>query len=100
MNMGKKIICVKDIPSNLIEEAIFILKPNAVENKKVTIEEKFKEIVLGETEDITNEYINRIQEEKLSEKNKADAKKRELKKEVLYVTGLFIILFICISFVI
>ena len=30
-NTNKNIICVKDIPSNIIEEAIFILKPNVDE---------------------------------------------------------------------
>ena len=32
---NKKVICVKDIPSNLIEEAIFILKSDdEIANKK------------------------------------------------------------------
>ena len=35
---NKKVICVRDIPSNLIEEAIFILKSDdEIENKKTKV---------------------------------------------------------------
>ena len=49
---NKKVVCVKDIPSNLIEEAIFILKSDVVEDKKGTR----KEIILKETEELVREY--------------------------------------------
>ena len=45
---NKKVICVRDIPSNLIEEAIFILKSDdEIENKKT--KESRKQIILRET---------------------------------------------------
>lgn len=100
MNMGKKIICIKDIPSNLIEEAIFILKPNVTQKKNTIFEEKSKEIILDEAENIVDEYISKIQEKKDSEKENENIRKEELKKEVIYIAGLLIIVSICIAFVI
>ena len=52
-NTNKNIISVKDIPSNIIEEAIFILKPN-VDEEFVEIR---KEIAKEEAEEFLGEYI-------------------------------------------
>ena len=54
--INKKVICVKDIPSNVIEEAIFILKNDVSddENKKRNMIRK--EIILKETEELVKEY--------------------------------------------
>lgn len=100
MHMGKKIICIKDIPSNLIEEAIFILKSNAVENKNVKFESKKKEIILDEAEEIVEEYVEKIQQENANENNKILNNNIQSKKELIYIAGLVIITFICISVVI
>lgn len=100
MNLGKRIICIKEIPSNLIDEAIFILKPNATEKKNSALEEKTKQVIMNEAQDITNEYVNTLQYEKNKEEQNVNCKKRELQKEVLYVLGLFIILGVCILSVI
>ena len=61
---NKKVICVKDIPSNLIEEAIFILKSDAVKSDNTKTNLIRKEIILKETEDLVKEYsdeFNRIE---------------------------------------
>lgn len=95
MNLGKKIICVKDIPSNIIEEAIFILKSNIVDNKNQRYEMRTKEIILDEAEEIVDEYLEKIQEERKSENSKAERIK-QIKKELIYIFGLFIIACVCI----
>ena len=53
---NRKVVYIKDIPSNLIEEAIFILKSDIEEsdNKKLNITRN--EIILRETEDLVKEY--------------------------------------------
>ena len=53
---NRKVVYVKDIPSNLIEEAIFILKSDIEEsdNKKINITRN--EIILRETEELVKEY--------------------------------------------
>lgn len=97
MHMGKKIICLKDIPSNLIEEAIFILKPNATEKENDEFENKTKDIILDEAEYIVEKYI-----EKLDEKNDARNLKElsKLKKEAIYIIGILVFAGIVISIII
>lgn len=99
MHLGKKIICVKDIPSNIIEEAIFILKSNVVENKNDKLEVKSKEIILDEAEEIVGEYLEKIESEREC-KSELNNKKNEKIKEIIYIAGLFIIASICIAIVI
>ena len=100
MHLGKKVICIRDIPSNIVEEAIFILKSNVVENKNSKLEARTKEIILEEAEDIVDEYIEKIQEEKDAQRQAKDERINQIKKEVIYLAGLFIIACICISIVI
>lgn len=57
---NKNVVYIKDIPSNLIEEAIFILKSDIDEtdNKKANIIRN--EIILKETEDIVKQYEDEL----------------------------------------
>ncbi len=71
-NTSKNIICVKDIPSNIIEEAIFILKPD-VDESYVDIR---KEIAKDEVEEFVGEYVFDL--ENMQREN------RKLKKKVNY----------------
>ena len=100
MHMGKEIICIKDIPSNLIEEAIFILKSDDLKNRNQKLELKTKEIILDEAEVIIDEYVKRIQEDKIREKEIMMNKMKQVKKEAIYLMGLFMIAGILISMVI
>lgn len=100
MRMGKKIICIKDIPSNLIEEAIFILKSDDLKNKNPKLEIKTKEIILDEAEVIVEEYVKKIQDENKKEKEIRISKVEQVKKEAIYLISVFIIAGIFISIVI
>ena len=95
---GKKVVCVSDIPSNMIEEAIFILKSDIIEKQENKYEQKTKEILLREAEDFVNDYILKL--ENATEKKKDIDIKYTAKKEIVYITGLLILLGVCISFVI
>jgi len=98
INSDKKIICVKDIPSNLIDEAIFILKPNMIEKKEEN-EEKSQEVLLLEAEDIVEEYLGKMNIENDEEYCEDDNQKKSLIKEVVYVISILAILAICIFIV-
>jgi len=95
----KKIVCVKDIPSNIIDEAIFILKENVIDNSTQENEERCNEILLNEAEEIVEEYMNKIKGEG-NEEEIVYVETTNWIKEVLYITGLLIILAICIYSVI
>ena len=97
IRMGKKIVCIKEIPSNLIEEAIFILKSDVIENQDNKYEGQTKEILLDEAEHIVAEYVSKLQNKKSL--NIIENKKQMI-KESIYITGILIILGICICTVI
>ena len=78
---NKKVICVRDIPSNLIEEAIFILKSDdEIENKKT--KESRKQIILRETEDFVKKYTDEFSRLKNDEKDVIEYKK-DLKSKII-----------------
>ena len=96
INLGKKIICIKDIPSNIIEEAVFILKSNVVNNKETKYIESTKEIILNEAEEIIDEYSKKFLEERENNIVCEETLKKNLKKEIIYIVGLIIIMLVCI----
>lgn len=78
----KNIIVLKDLPSNMVEEAIVILKPNmklqniktkekAKENIKIGAKGKVnpKEYILKEAESIVSQYISNLERPKQLEIN-------------------------------
>ena len=99
----KNMIVLKDLPSNIVEEAIVILKTNKKIKKlekinKVTKVEtskkdsKDKDYILKEAEMLVNNYIYEIEEGK-KEKDKKN-KKSKLKKYNFIITVIAILEFI------
>lgn len=91
-NNLKNIIVLKDLPSNLIEEAIVILKENAniknIKKKKETIKVttrgkvNSKEYIIKEAESVVASYIANLEKPKQMEltNNKIKKKYENLKK--------------------
>ena len=76
-NVSKKIICVKDIPSNMIEEAIFILKNDMTSHSQDDkIGKRRKEMIEGETNFFLNDYMKTIEMDKRKEKKKKFFRKK------------------------
>ena len=98
-HLNKKVICVKDIPSNLIEEAIFILKSDVIDAKNKKVENIRKEIILKETEDFVNEYSNEFSKSEVEEENKNETYKN-LKLKIFLVGVLFLSVCYLISIII
>lgn len=74
-NINKKVICIKDIPSNIIEEAIFILKTDSNScNEK--IEKRRKEIIENEAENFLRDYMDDIPEYEATEEKESFKSKR------------------------
>lgn len=88
---NKKVVCIKDIPSNLIEEAIFILKSDVVDSKNSKTILSRKEIINKEAENLVNEYseeFENFEKENSYEKNKISG---EIKLKIALV-GLLIVM--------
>ena len=103
----KNMVVLKNLPSNLIEEAIVILKSNKkvkklekIDKEKRNEEEKIKtnknkkEFVVKEAEMIISSYITKIEENKQkTQKNKIEqTKKVKRLKNYAYISSVIILL--------
>lgn len=102
INKMKNIIVLKGMSSNVIEEAIVILKPNIklkqseyINSKKQNVQEKNKrKVIVREAEEVIKNYIEKIQiKNKVIEEKKLKSKYKFLK--VINII-LFIITVFCI----
>ena len=96
---NKKVICVKDIPSNLIEEAIFILKTDGIEENNSKLKFARKDIILKETEELVKEYSDEFDNIELNEK-KENIYPNEFKLKIVLGTILFALVCYLISIII
>lgn len=71
----KNMVVLRNLPSNIVEEAIVILKPNVklknldlienkTKNKKMENKQNSKKYIINEAEMIVNNYISEIEKEK------------------------------------
>lgn len=100
----KNIVVLKNLPSNLVEEAIVILKGNKkvkkleladkkIKNKLENEKKGSKEYILKEAEMLISSYIDKTQNNKIINKMSKSEKKKysRLKKYSIIVTGLLVI---------
>lgn len=73
-NTNKKVICIKDIPSNLIEEAIFILKTD-IDASNEKLKKKRKEIIENEAESLLNDYMDDVSDYDYEYENENETEK-------------------------
>lgn len=94
--INKNVISVKDIPSNLIEEAIFILKTNDVDQKGLTVKSKNKDIIMSEVNEIIKDCSAKLQLEHENIKTEERREKDKLKRiKINVVTSAIIFSVIC-----
>ena len=110
-NNLKNIVVLKDLPSNIVDEAIVILKPNK-KIKKLEVMEKSKngktikndtksnKYVLKEAEMLLASYISKI-DRKQKKKNKYEMLNRKYKmlKKYTVISSLILIISIIINFI-
>ena len=107
----KNMVVLKNLPSNIVDEAIIVLKANKktkklqkIENKKIWENQenkKDKEYILKEAEMIVNNYISKIENkenDKIIISKDTDGKYKKLKKYAIATTLLCIIQAIVIIF--
>lgn len=92
-NVDKNIVLIKNIPSNMIEEAIFILK----ENTSDKMNEVQIELAKSEAELILQNYIDEEVIKSLKDKNIVEKKNEKIKK--ILIINICIIMFLLISVV-
>ena len=100
----KNMVVLKNLPSNMVEEAIIIFKENQKVKEKELIEKgkkvntieiqtKSKDCILKEAEMLVTDYINKIENKKKNEKNDKSIviKYKRLKYYSMISTILFVI---------
>ena len=98
----KNIIVLKDLPSNIIDEAIVILKDNKIKKreKSENATESMNTNVISEAQNVISEYIERIERPK---KERQNEKKLLLKYKKLQILSILVtggmILSILINFI-
>lgn len=106
-NSVKNIVVLKNLPSNIVEEAIVILKSNKYAKKLQTIEKNSnkeleqkeangKDYIIKEAEALLSTYINKIENNKIIDRPNKTLKEKykKLKKYSIIVTILLVISFI------
>ena len=107
----KNMVVLKDLPSNIVEEAIIILKPNvkvnnintkenAKENKKVkkVREQNSKEYIVNEAQMVISNYLSSIEKQK--KKTYCINKKIESKYKKNRIVCIFLFISLILSFII
>lgn len=98
----KNMVVLKNLPSNIVDEAIIVLKSNKkvkklqkIENKRMKSEEsikKDKEYILKEAEMLVNSYVSKVENNKTTIIDKESKQKyNKLKKYSIAITIMCII---------
>ncbi|MBO5179850.1 MAG: hypothetical protein J6B87_05855 [Clostridia bacterium] len=94
--INKNVICIKDIPSNLIEEAIFILKTSNGKEKSFSIKSRNKDIIMSEVNEIIKDCSSKLEVEREVAKAKEKSDREKLKRiKINVITSAIIISVIC-----
>jgi hypothetical protein len=67
--MIKKVVVIKNIPSNIIEEAVFTLKDNIKFEENTSLNYIKYDNVLSEAESLIEEYVNKYEEVYIRKEN-------------------------------
>ena len=95
----KNIIVLKDLPSNIIDEAIVILKNNKIKkNEKLENNNEYiNTSIINEAKNVITEYIEKLEQPK---KDKIKERRLLLKYKKLQIFTILITVTMIISFVI
>ena len=102
-NTNKKVICIKDIPSNLIEEAIFILKTD-IDASNEKLKKKRKEIIGNEAESLLNDYMDDVSDydyeyENETETEKLNFRNKKIKAILITVSAVIVCYLLSLLFI-
>lgn len=103
----KNIVVLKNLPSNIVEEAIVILKcdkksvecvkkhiKNSSSEKQIKSVDKSKDYIVKEAQMVISNYISNIENQKILKNNKKDSKKLEKKYKVMKIA--MVIMFVAL----
>lgn len=106
----KNMVVLRNLPSNMVEEAIIIFKETQKVKQKELIDKsskinsseiqpKSKDYILKEAEMLVSDYINKIENKKKIGKNRDIIDKYEKLKKYSYISTILLIISIIINFI-
>ena len=106
----KNMVVLKNLPSNMVEEAIIIFKESQKVKQKEFIDKfknsnsnevqpKSKDYILKEAEMLVSDYINTIENKKKPVKNKDIVDKYEKLKKYSIISTILLVISIIINFI-
>ncbi len=106
----KNMVVLKNLPSNMVEEAIIIFKESQKVKQKEFIEKskssncndvqpKSKDYIVKEAEMLVTDYINKIENKKKTGKNKNIIDKYENLKKYSIISTVLLVISIIINFI-
>jgi len=106
----KNMVVLKNLPSNMVEEAIIIFKETQKVKQKELIDKsqkinsseiqtKSKEYILKEAEMLVADYINKIENKRKIGKNRDIINKYEKLKKYSFISTILLIISIIINFI-
>ncbi len=99
----KNIIVLKDLPSNIIDEAIVILKDNKIKGKDKTDDtnQYINTNIINEAQNVISEYIESLERPKIEKQNerKLVLKCKKLQLFSVLLTGILIINVLLTTFI-
>ena len=106
----KNIVVLKNIPSNMVEEAIIIFKETQKVKQKEFIDKfknqnsndiqpKSKDYILKEAEMLVTDYINKIENKKKTVNNKEITEKYKNLKKYSIISTIFLAISLIINFI-
>lgn len=96
----KNIVVIKNLPSNLIEEALIVVKSKKVarnleyidrKNSLKKQEEKNENYIIREAESVLNSYVEHIEKREKASKNIIGLKYKKIKIYSVIITILFVL---------
>ena len=106
----KNMVVLKNLPSNMVEEAIIIFKETQKVKQKELIDKrknlneneiqtKSKEYILREAEMLVTDYINKIENKKKTVNNKEITEKYKNLKKYSIISTIFLAISLIINFI-
>lgn len=106
----KNMVVLKNLPSNMIDEAIIIFKETqkvrqkelidkSKENNYIESKTKSKEYILKEAEMLVSDYINKIENKKKNENNFNKLKDYQKLKKYSIISTVFLIISLIFNFI-
>lgn len=106
----KNMVVLKNLPSNMVEEAIIIFKETQKVKQKELIDKgkkisstemqsKSRDYILKEAEMLVTDYINKIENKKYTKNNKEILEKYKNLKKYSITSTIFLIISLIINFI-